>query len=167
MWRMPLPTTIRSATADDLSTLAQVRATAWREAYTGLLPEAVITAQWERMPRVVELWQQALDAGETVWLGLMDGEIVGYAHASVDSSPQAPMPLELVGLYLLRRAHGLGLGRALLRTAVGDAACHLWVVESNEQAIGFYRAAGFELDGARQEVAPVFEGVLQARMVRY
>ncbi len=164
---MAFATTIRPATPDDLGALAQVRATAWREAYTGLLPEAVIAAQWERIPRAIELWQRALDAGETVWLGLLDGEIVGYAHASVDSSPQAPVPLELVGLYLLRRAQGLGLGKALVRTAVGDAACHLWVVESNEQAIGFYRSVGFELDGARQEVAPVFEGVLQARMVRH
>ena len=137
------------------------------KAYTGLLPEAVIAAQWERIPRAIELWQRALDAGETIWLGLLDGEIVGYAHASVDSSAPAPVPLELVGLYLLGRAQGLGLGKALVRTAVGDAACHLWVVESNEQTIGFYRSVGFELDGARQEVAPAFEGVLQARMVCY
>ena len=74
---MAFAATIRPATPDDLDVLAQVRATAWREAYTGLLPEPVIAAQWERIPRAIELWQRALDAGETVWLGLLDGEIVG------------------------------------------------------------------------------------------
>lgn len=156
---------IRPATSADLTELADVRALAWRESYAGLLPDAVIEAQVDRKPQVIGLWERALERDESIWLALVEDHLVGYAHAAA-APAQAPAPLELVGLYLLRRAQGLGLGRALVHTAVGDAPCLVWVLENNEPAIGFYRAAGFEPDGARQEVAPVFEGIQQIRMVR-
>ena len=110
--------------------------------------------------------QQALDDGLSVWVALVDDEIVGHAHARISDEPDAVRPLELASLYLLRRAQGIGLGRRLLWTAIGDAPCQLWVLEGNERAITFYRGAGFEADGARKEVAPAFEGALELRMVR-
>ncbi len=157
---------IRLANHTDLDDIARTRALAWAETYPGLIPSTVIEAQVDRVPAVVRHLQQALDDGLSVWVAIADGAIVGHAHATISDDPNAAQPLELASLYLLRRAQGIGLGRRLLFTALGDSPGQLWVLESNERAIRFYRTAGFEADGARRKVAPAFEGAEEIRMVR-
>lgn len=161
-----MPARIRLAGHDDLQVIAEVRADAWAETYTGLLPEALVSAQLRRVPTVVRHLQGVLDEGGSLWLAQLDGAVVGHAYARASYQPDAPRALELSSLYLLRRAQGIGLGRRLLWTAIGDSPCQLWVLQSNERAIAFYRAAGFEHDGAQRELAPSFEGAQEIRMVR-
>jgi len=163
----PGRTGIRLATHADLAALGGIRAQAWRETYTGQLPESIIDAQYDRIPLAVRHWQRALDEGGSIWLALADGEIVGHAQAVLTEDASAPVPLELAALYLLRRAQGIGLGRRLTWTAIGDAPCLVWVLETNQSAMGFYRVIGFEPDGARREVAPGFGGVGEVRLVRH
>lgn len=162
----PAPVTIRPARYDDLPAAADMKALAWRESYVALLPSEPIEAQWDRIPGTIAAWTDALGRGETLWLALDRDGIVGLTHAFVCPGATAPNPLEVGLLYVLDRAKGRGVGSRLLATAIGDSPAHLWVLENNDAAIGFYRRAGFEPDGARSEVPPSFAGVQQIRLVR-
>ena len=69
------------------------------------------------------------------------------------------------GLYLLASHQGLGLGRRLLKAALGDSAASLWVAAENGRAIGFYSHFGFAPDGAA-DVIPDWENLREIRLVR-
>ena len=105
------------------------------------------------------------DPGDThTWIAERDGEAVGLASARA-TGPGQVRPLELTLLYVLAAEQGRRTGLHLLRLAVGDAPCFLWVVDGNDRAVDFYRRQGFELDGARREQAA--HGLLpELRMVR-
>lgn len=45
------------------------------------------------------------------------------------------------------RAHGSGLGQALLDTAIGTEPAYLWIMAGNPRAEAFYRRNGFVPDG--------------------
>ena len=59
-----------------------------------------------------------------------------------------PSPGEFYSLYLLRRAQGHGFGRALMATMAADlldqgfGSAHLWMLNGNHPAAGFYAALG-------------------------
>lgn len=157
---------IRLATYADLEPALRMRAAAWRESYSGVIPDAAIDAHASALPASLAHWTGRLDEGASVWLAVEQNEIVGLAAAGVTGEPDAPTPLELEVLYLLDRAKGRGVGRRLLWTAVGDAPCYLWVLSGNARAIAFYERHGFVLDGAIQELAASFAGARHLRMVR-
>ena len=74
------------------------------------------------------------------------GRVVGFAAAQVRRSS-----LHIEGLTVARSARRLGIGRALVRKAVGAArgermrAVALHVSVANREAIALYRAEGFEM----------------------
>ncbi|PQA89478.1 GNAT family N-acetyltransferase [Hyphococcus luteus] len=84
-----------------------------------------------------------------------DGVILGYAMAGPCDLPVEAMPDgsgELKRLYLLKEAQGLGLGKALLETALAWLDAHfthvyLGVFSENEKAQDLYRRYGFEKVG--------------------
>lgn len=161
--------TIREARASDLGAAARVRARCWRESFAGVLPDDVLDNADAWAPEVARGWASELRArGATYWLGVdADGEIVGIAHADAAVEADAPASVELRTLYVLERAKGSGLAKALLhRALVDDLAAHLWVIEGNERAIRFYRKRGFEPDGAVRDIQPGWPGGRQLRMVR-
>ena len=46
----------------------------------------------------------------------------------------APAPLELYAINVLRRAHGTGLADDLMARAIGDRPAYLWVLDGNDRA---------------------------------
>lgn len=159
------PFLVREAALPDAERVAATHAAAWRETYTGLVPESVLADLEAAGP---QRW--ALDLAEpearATWIAVEreTGEVVGIAVAEA-TGPGDVRPLRLNVLYVLRRCQGQRLGQILLERALGDAPAYLWVAEGNEDAERFYRRHGFEPDGARQ-VEERWGGLADQRMVR-
>ncbi|MFI7493809.1 GNAT family N-acetyltransferase [Kocuria sp. M4R2S49] len=84
----------------------------------------------------------AVDDGGTA-LGLVSA---GPAPAAWEGRAGVPAPLvprQLFQLYVLRAAHGTGLGAELLETAIGSADAYLWIMAGNARAERFYVRHGF------------------------
>lgn len=141
---------LRPAIEPDLARIGAVHVRSWQESYRGILPEAGL----DRMTpgRAAAQWARILAPGETLLMLVQDGpEILGFGSAG----PQRSRTLALQGfggevstLYLLRRAQGRGLGRALMAELAmtlsvwGIEGMALWVLEENRPARGFYAHLG-------------------------
>jgi len=156
---------IRQAVARDAAAIGAVHAQSWREAYAGIMSPRWIarvsarerTARWRRI--------LAGPQPEGTWVAVADGTIVGFASAGPARDDDPPRPLELWSLYLLESHQGLGIGRALVETAIGDRPAYLNVLRDNARTIGFYRRMGFEPDGHTGTLS-YWENVADIRMVR-
>ena len=75
-----------------------------------------------------------------------------------DADRTGPGQGEVYAIYVLPEWWGRGAGRLLMAHVVralaeaGQDDITLWVLEGNQRARRFYEAAGFRLDGARQEL---------------
>lgn len=146
---------IRRATPADARGIAEIHVAAWQSAYRDLLPGAVLdhlsaeesAKRWEE--RIAGAWPHVFVAEEAE-------RVVGFAACG--SSHDEDLDREKVGeiytIYVHPRAWRRGWGTALLSEALralreeGFAEVVLWVLRGNRQAMTFYRAAGFEPDGA-------------------
>jgi len=148
---------ITPAGPGDALALARVHVAAWRETYPGMLPQPFL----DRMsPEIYAArWTPRLLQGDEITLAAegRDG-LVGYA--SGDTMPRrgpASADAEITTLYVLRRAQGEGLGRALMRglartlAAKGAGSLVIWVLRDNLRARGFYAAMGGVYAGERME----------------
>ncbi|WP_339112431.1 GNAT family N-acetyltransferase [Thioclava sp. GXIMD2076] len=158
---------------EDVEELAQLHVQAWRDTYTGLLPQAMLD-QLDLRQRMTQ-WHNAIThkagrSGTGVVLARAGGDLLGF----VSYGPQRDADLALKGydgeieaLYVQRNAQGRGLGRALLGhagtrlQAAGFGAAALWVLEANAPACAFYAAMGAEICDTRIELRP--EATLQDR----
>ena len=152
---MSLP--VRPATPDDLSGVLGVFLACWRESYRGVLPDAAIDAMTDE--RAEALWRRVLaDSRGVVLVAEREGEIVGITrYASLDATtPEDDGHVDgaVHSLYVSPRAHGGGIGGALLAQATeelraaGAEAATLWVFAANAPSIGFYESKGWHADGA-------------------
>jgi ribosomal protein S18 acetylase RimI-like enzyme len=135
------------ATPADLAELGRLHVQAWRETYPGLVPDAVI-ARLDASERTA-IWRGVLARGGRIRLARRDGALVGFGASGAQREPELmPYAGEFYAIYLLRRAQGGGLGRALMAAMAGDllaqgmAAANLWVLDGNHLASGFYAALG-------------------------
>ena len=150
---------IRRARPEDASGIAAVHVAAWHEAYRGLFSDAAIAsrslaireAQWQRQLARPE------DKAPQIWVAEEEGRLVGFISAGrcLDQNA-APRLGEVYTLYLEPAQIGRGVGRALMDEALqglrqrGFSEAVLWVLDRNERAQRFYRAAGFEWDGGER-----------------
>jgi GNAT superfamily N-acetyltransferase len=162
---------VRLPVVEDAPAIARVHVDAWRETYTGHVPDAL----WNQdaYERRVALWTHLLGPDGPSGIRVVaerSGTIVGFASAGPSSSDDAcnghapSRDHALYALYLLAREHGSGLGQKLLDAVIGTQAAQLWVMRGNDRAIAFYRRNGFQPDGV--EVTDERLGVVEIRMVR-
>lgn len=139
---------IRPATPDDAPDLARLHVACWRETYLCLLPEAEISARDEAAR--LRQWQAEIAEARSR-IAILPGR--GFAQVGPQRDPAlAPdWPEELYCLYLLRRAHGRGHGRALLAAVRSETATTALVIVGNARADAFYRASGAHLLAERDE----------------
>ena len=132
---------------------AFVHYTAWREAYTGLMPEAILKAHTLERCRESAQWGSSNDT--FVALDREDGDqVVGFATLcrSARDFVSVPEAGEIAALYVLQEYQGLGLGRQLLEHCLAwipRPRVVLFVLEGNEKAIRFYEHMGFRPTGHR------------------
>ncbi len=153
--------TIRRATPDDASAIADVHARSWQVAYIGLVPDEVIEQVVGGRATRAERMRALLDGDDTpphFFVALEGDAIVGMAVTAPSRDPDAPPTTgELEAIYLAPEAIGRGIGRALHDRAMDDlrergfAEAMLWVLRENQRARRFYEAAGWHTDGAAKD----------------
>ena len=151
-------TTVRLATAADADAIGRVQVETWRAAYAGLLPQETIDA-FDVSARQA-MWREGLgrvpQTGSATFVAFVDDEIVGFASVGVAHSEDGPG--ELYAIYVDPSSWGHGAGRALIERAEaslresGFREALLWVLQGNERAERFYRAAGWDHDGEKEDV---------------
>ena len=156
----PAPTpaavlTLRAGTLTDLALIAGMHAQSWVSAYRGMLPDHYLDheVQDERLAH----WQAklpALAAGAgAVLIAHLDGVPSGFACML---APDAQGSVLIDQLHALPARKGSGLGTAMLTAArqwalaQGARSMHLFVLDSNVAALGFYQARGWQADGREQ-----------------
>ncbi len=155
--------TIRAATPDDVTALAEAHIATWRETYRGLLPDHYLAGltvagrepQWERL-LTLPAEQRCILIAEGA-----NGVIAGFASGGPHQGT-LDYAGELYTLYLHRAYQGAGLGRALFAATAarlreqGCPSLALWVLATNARARGFYAAQGGRL---LREQAIVFDRI--------
>jgi ribosomal protein S18 acetylase RimI-like enzyme len=148
---MPSRVSIRQAVPADAEQLAHLHVDVWDDAYTGLMPQGILDDRREKVAERVARWEEILGDARPIWLAEDEDGLAGFASAGPARDNDMEELLELYSLYVRASYWGTGVGYALFEIAVGDRACYLWVLASNDRAIGFYERQGFRLDGTEDE----------------
>ncbi len=150
--RTAVKLTIRPATADDAEGFAAVFAD--RNASLGTLQHPYTTA---------ELWRTRLAAApagnrQAMFVALVNGRIVGNAGVHPVSDNPRQRHVCGIGISIMTRYQGLGIGRALMETALDFAdrwanysRIELTVHADNTRAIRLYESLGFAHEGRHRE----------------
>ncbi len=144
---MPTITTaIRFAETKDAAALASVHESAWRGAYSGLIPHACLSAMVQR--RQSSWWQRAVQSGAGILVVEFCGETVGYATMGRNRTSALAVDGEVYEIYLKPACQGVGFGRRLFgacQTLLRErnlASHAVWALADNSLATGFYERMG-------------------------
>ncbi|CAH1661362.1 Ribosomal protein S18 acetylase RimI [Hyphomicrobiales bacterium] len=154
---------VRPAEMPDGEGIASVHVQAWRETYTGLIPEAVLSAlsvsdratAWRSILRRAEQ-----DKTAAVFVAASGGRIIGFASGDVQRTPflrDLGFTGEIGAIYILQAHQRAGAGRALMASVAralhshGHQALSLWVLSSNLPAHRFYETLCGRRVGDREE----------------
>jgi GNAT superfamily N-acetyltransferase len=150
---------VRSARPDDAAALATVYVDSWRDAYAGILPDAVLVGMSD--VRHAAAWQQELETrdrtGDTLVIEHDDAVVglvtIGPARRVSRSQIEGG---EIYRLYVAPLHQGAGFGKALLMAAFDwlitrdvDAVI-VWVLAENPSRF-FYEAMGGTRLGEKTE----------------
>ena len=139
---------IRPANPNDIPGIAFVHYTSWIETYTGLIDDAYL--------KTLSVERQLKRAGnelENVIVAELNGEVVGFCRRGAYRDQDVSKCGEVMAIYILKKAQGMGIGRALMEKALsslsasGYTQCKLWALANNAHAAGFYKKMGFAPDG--------------------
>ena len=166
--------TLRPAVPRDARAIAEVHIAAWRAAYRGLLPDAVL----DRLD--VNAWAAQRRArladpptGKFVTVATIDERIIAFCSAGPSRDGDAPQPTaEVQALYVTPAWWRRGVGTLLLDRTIaafrdlGYATATLWVLAGNDAARRFYRQAGWLPDGSVRDLRLDGAVVAEARYAR-
>lgn len=150
---------VRRAEATDAGTLATLGERTFRETFAASNTASDIDAYMRHAFSVERLLAELVDPDSAFFLAFAECTHApgGYAKlraGAPDPSVTGPDPIEIERIYVERNAIGRGLGAALMRTCLEEAAARggktvwLGVWERNERAIAFYERWGFAVVGS-------------------
>ncbi|CAN7440248.1 GNAT family N-acetyltransferase [Caballeronia sp. LjRoot29] len=150
------PFVLRTATSGDAQLIAGIHAQSWASAYRGILPDDFLDR--EMTAERATHWNTRFDelaggAGE-VLIAMQDDRAIGFVCLV---APDENGSMLVDNLHALPEAKGSGLGTAMLSIAAqwahnrGAAGMHLYVLEPNVAAIGFYESRGWKLAGREDD----------------
>ena len=153
-----MTTSIRAAIPADAQAIASLNVRAWRWAYAGLVPDALLEGlSVERNEARCREHLADSPAGMRTWVAERAGRVVGFVNAGPSRDADAATGTgEVYAIYVDPREVRTGVGRALFAHAVeslrqqGCRIVTLRVLVGNQRACRFYEAAGGPLDGATQ-----------------
>lgn len=140
---------VRPARLSDSDAIACIHVAAWRETYSGLIPDSVIESYTEEKRRAQ--WRQGIalgEAGPAVLVATDEGAPIGFGAAGKARDPALEADAEIYAIYLVQSAQGRGAGQALVRAlfaamaARGCRSIGLWVFTANATARRFYERMG-------------------------
>ena len=143
------PLVIHPATPHDAPVVARIDADSWNEGFGELMP--VRPFNFDR----IECWRRDLDAPLPYrwWVAEYAGTVAGFAGIGPSRDPIDPELGELDTIAVDPRHWRLGIGRALMATALkqleadGYQAAILWTLANYPQGQYFYKATGWYRDG--------------------
>jgi GNAT superfamily N-acetyltransferase len=152
---------LKRATAADAAALSLVASACFLETFAGILSGADIVAHCAKANSEEAFRHWSADAdGRVVLAEIAQGAApIGYSVLTIPDLPAVetgPADIELRRIYTLSRAHGTGLGPALMAQALSDARAMgrgrmlLGVYAGNRRARTFYEKQGFAAVGERQ-----------------
>ena len=151
---LPADRTLAPVTEPEFPVLRELADTIWRQHYAGIISAAQIDYMLAGRFSDEALLEHVRAADRWLELLRVSGTPVGYCGyelASIDGEERAAADMKLGQLYVLESHRGMGLGRFMLGHIEGRARelgrrlLWLQVNKRNTGAIGFYRAAGFEV----------------------
>lgn len=109
---------IRPATIEDAAGIAYVQYHGWQETYRGIISDSYLDAMnlEERIERWKKNLQSPLGFNDVLLNG--DKEIIGYVSCGKSRPNKLKCEGEIYALYLVKKYHGLGLGKQLFEHAV-------------------------------------------------
>jgi ribosomal protein S18 acetylase RimI-like enzyme len=152
---------LKRATAADAAALSLVASSCFLETFAGILQGADIVAHCAKANDPASFAGWSDDAGSRVVVAEIatGGAPIGYSLLTAPDLPAVEIgadDIELRRIYTLSRAHGTGLGPALMAQALLDARAMgrkrmlLGVYSGNDRARAFYQKQGFVKAGERQ-----------------
>jgi ribosomal protein S18 acetylase RimI-like enzyme len=155
--------TLRKATGHDAEQLGAVHVAAWKETYTSLLPEEMLSAltvehrsaMWAHI-----LANPAASDDTVVFLAEDQGTIIGFGACGRQRDERLSaqgFDAEIGAIYVLRSHQHQGIGQDLMRAMAaelqsrGFTAVALWVLRENAAARRFYQHLGGEIVGEKED----------------
>lgn len=149
---------IREATQNDVPALAEIHVSAWRSAYAGHMPNAVLDDL--SVEKRIADWQQWLNepGPGTTLVVETDKKLVAFCvyGPSRDDDAEGKSIGEILALNVHPEFWRCGYGKALCAAVLREAQRRqwkmvtLWMLRSNERARLFYQSLGFSPDGAER-----------------
>ena len=145
---------VRPARLSDAAALADVYASAWREAYSGIIPALTLERMIAR--RGAPWWRDNLRARAVLVLEV-GGALAGYANYAPAAGRGQAGAAEIQELYLAPEFQGIGLGSRLFAAAIsriggrGYARVLVRALAENDRANAFYARRGGVLVARTEE----------------
>ena len=163
---------IRKATKEDLEGIAKVHVNSWNETYTGLMPQSYLDKR--SVEGQLQYYQQTPNIEDLFNVLEIKNEVVGFVTAIPARDKDFPKREygEIQAIYLLKKYHDQGYGGMLLDYGIAILEqkhfkyVSLWVLDTNEKAIGFYEHEGFCKDGATKEIVLDDHPLTEIRMTK-
>jgi GNAT superfamily N-acetyltransferase len=162
---------IRPARPHDAEDWVETYLDALAATYAELMPPEFVVRQRARAAELVERCRAVFaaqsadpEASHRAWcaedaagpVGIVEVRLGPAAWEAERGFPPARPRRQLSRLYTLPRAHGTGLGQALLDTAIGTEPAYLWIMAGNLRAEAFYRRNRFVPDGLAASTGPAW-----------
>jgi ribosomal protein S18 acetylase RimI-like enzyme len=162
---------LRPADDADLAAIGAVHVSSRDAAYAGLVPAAALHATSPDAMAAwwTERWRWERDTHRLI-VAATDRAVVGFAYTGPSETAGA---VELYAIHVLPGWQGRGVGRSLMRAALGalrdlgGERAVLWVLTGNERARRFYERGGWAADGATRRAPIGAELVDQVRYARW
>ena len=140
---------IRLADASDARAIAEVHVHTWQAAYRGIVPQDYLDAMSVDKREII--WRESIARkAPELWVAQSQSAITGWVAFDRSRDADArPAVGEVQAIYVAPDHWSTGTGRELWQLARarllerGFTSVTLWVLEENERATRFYRAAGF------------------------
>jgi ribosomal protein S18 acetylase RimI-like enzyme len=147
---------IRLARPGDVSEIANVHVSCWREAYRGLLPAEYLAKLNFR--KKIDAWQSVIlnTTKFNVYVAEDRVGVIGFSTFEAARDLNWEGYGEVSSIYLLSRFKGRGIGKALLKAGMNDLSrrgfnkAYCWVLENNP-TIKFYEHFGAEFSGSAKD----------------
>ena len=155
------PITYRSATAEDVESIAALHADSWRRNYRGAYSDAFLDGDVfaDRLATWTRRLTPVPEPGRIAIVAERDAAIIGLAYTILDHDAEWGALLD--NLHVTHELKGSGIGtRLMAETAQAvierrpSSGLYLWVLESNTAAQAFYDARGGTRAGQQLSDAP-------------